>query len=85
MVSSRYLCLLKCFISVLVNLQKKPCFEKQLVREFKEHDLRTYRLCFAIKMQPKIESSSLANTYYDEPEENNSKVITYIVYRAKIA
>jgi len=27
--------------------------KKQLVREFEEHDLRTYRLCFAIKMQPK--------------------------------
>jgi len=24
-----------------------------LVREFEEYDLRTYRLCFAIKMQPK--------------------------------
>jgi len=27
--------------------------KKQLVREFEEYDLRTYRLCFAIKMQPK--------------------------------
>jgi rubredoxin len=27
--------------------------KKRLVREFEEHDLRTYRLCFAIKMQPK--------------------------------
>jgi rubredoxin len=27
--------------------------KKQLVKEFEEHDLRTYRLCFAIKMQPK--------------------------------
>jgi rubredoxin len=27
--------------------------KKQLVREFEEHDLRTYRICFAIKMQPK--------------------------------
>jgi rubredoxin len=27
--------------------------KKQLVRVFEEHDIRTYRLCFAIKMQPK--------------------------------
>lgn len=27
--------------------------KKELVRIFEEHDLRTYRLCFAIKMQPK--------------------------------
>jgi rubredoxin len=27
--------------------------KKQLVREFEEYDLRTYRLCFAIKTRPK--------------------------------
>jgi rubredoxin len=38
----------------LENLCSKSLdLKKQLVREFEEHDLRTYRLCFAIKMQPK--------------------------------
>jgi rubredoxin len=38
----------------LENLCNKSLdLKKQLVREFEEHDLRTYRLCFAIKMQPK--------------------------------
>lgn len=38
----------------LENLCKESLeLKKQLVREFEEYDLRTYRLCFAIKMQPK--------------------------------
>jgi rubredoxin len=38
----------------LENLNSESLeLKKQLVREFEEHDLRTYRLCFAIKMQPK--------------------------------
>ncbi|MFA6087744.1 rubredoxin [Mucilaginibacter sp.] len=38
----------------LENLCSKSLeLKKQLVREFEEHDLRTYRLGFAIKMQPK--------------------------------
>jgi rubredoxin len=38
----------------LENLCKDSLgLKKQLVKEFEEYDLRTYRLCFAIKMQPK--------------------------------
>jgi rubredoxin len=38
----------------LENLCTKSLdLKKKLVREFEAHDLRTYRLCFAIKMQPK--------------------------------
>jgi rubredoxin len=38
----------------LENLCSKSLdLKKRLVREFEEYDLRTYRLCFAIKMQPK--------------------------------
>ncbi|WP_183556719.1 rubredoxin [Mucilaginibacter sp. SP1R1] len=38
----------------LENLNSESLQLKQeLVREFEEYDLRTYRLCFAIKMQPK--------------------------------
>jgi rubredoxin len=127
----------------LENLCSKSLdLKKQLVKEFEEHDLRTYRLCFAIKMQPKTglpgsviirkqegelfdvlhsrdfnpnskdliaykddvpqnelaqcliglcnyyhltlsENSSLANTYHDEPEENSSEIIKYMVYQCK--
>ena len=38
----------------LENLNSESLeLKQQLVREFEEYDLRTYRLCFAIKMQPK--------------------------------
>jgi len=38
----------------LENLNSESLeLKQQLVREFEAHDLRTYRLCFAIKMQPK--------------------------------
>jgi rubredoxin len=38
----------------LENLCKESLkLKKKLVREFEAYDLRTYRLCFAIKMQPK--------------------------------
>lgn len=38
----------------LENLDEESlAIKKQLVREFEEYDLRTYKLCFAIKMQPK--------------------------------
>lgn len=38
----------------LENLcEESLALKKQLVREFEENDLRTYRLCFAIKMHPK--------------------------------
>lgn len=38
----------------LENLNEESLsLKKQLVQEFEEYDLRTYKLCFAIKMQPK--------------------------------
>ncbi|MGN8068515.1 rubredoxin [Mucilaginibacter sp. 22184] len=38
----------------LENLNSESLeLKRQLVREFEEYDLRTHRLCFAIKMQPK--------------------------------
>jgi rubredoxin len=127
----------------LENLCSKSLeLKKQLVREFEEQDLRTHRLCFAIKMQPKTglpgsviirkqegelfdvlhsrdfnpnskdlisykdkvsqselakclislcnnyhltlsENSSSVDTYYDEPEENNSEIVKYMVYQCK--
>lgn len=127
----------------LENLCSKSLeLKKQLVREFEEHDLRTYRLCFAIKMQPKTglpgsviirkqegelfdvlhsrdfnpnskdliayrdgvpqnelaqcliglcnhyhltlsKNSLLTDTYYDEPEENSSEIIKYMIYQCR--
>jgi len=67
--------------------------KKQLVTEFEEHDLRTYRLCFAIKMQPKTglpgsviirkQDGELYDVLHSRDFNPNSKDM--IVYRKDIA
>jgi rubredoxin len=66
--------------------------KKQLVREFEEHDLRTYRLCFAIKMQPKTglpgsiiikkQGDGLFDILYTKDFNPNSK--DFVVYKKEV-
>ncbi|HEY2582667.1 MAG TPA: rubredoxin [Mucilaginibacter sp.] len=77
----------------LENLcQESLELKKQLVREFEEHDLRTYRLCFAIKMQPKTgllgsiiikkQDARLFDILYTKDFNPNSK--DFIIYKEKV-
>lgn len=67
--------------------------KKQLVREFEAYDLRTYRLCFAIKMQPKTgllgsiiikkQGSGLFDILHTKDFNPNSK--DFIIYKNEVS
>jgi rubredoxin len=67
--------------------------KKQLVREFEEADLRTYQLCFAIKMQPKTGLTGSViikkgkNTLFDilHTRDFNPNSKDYVTYLQEIA
>ncbi len=78
----------------LENLCKESLeLKKQLVREFEEYDLRTYRLCFAIKMQPKTgllasiiikkTKTGLFDILYTRDFNPNSK--DFVAYKEKLS
>jgi rubredoxin len=66
--------------------------KKRLVKEFEEYDLRTYRLCFAIKMQPKTglfgsvvlkkQSPGLFDILHTRDFNPNSK--DFVIYKANV-
>lgn len=77
----------------LENLNSESLeLKQQLVREFEENDLRTYRLCFAIKMQPKTglpgsiiikkQSANIFNILHTRDFNPNSK--DYVTYQEKV-
>jgi rubredoxin len=78
----------------LENLNSESLeLKQQLVREFEEYDLRTYRLCFAIKMQPKTglpgsiiikkQSADVFDILHTRDFNPNSK--DYVTYREKVS
>lgn len=77
----------------LENLNSESLeLKQQLVREFEEYDLRTYRLCFAIKMQPKTglpgsiiikkQSADAFDILHTRDFNPNSK--DYVTYQEKV-
>jgi rubredoxin len=77
----------------LENLNKESLeLKQQLVREFEAHDLRTYQLCFAIKMQPKTGLPGSIIIKKREPDvfdilhtvDFNPNSKEYVSYREKI-
>lgn len=77
----------------LENLNSESLeLKQQLVREFEEYDLRTFRLCFAIKMQPKTglpgsiiikkRDADVFDVLHTSDFNPNSK--EYITYREKV-
>jgi rubredoxin len=78
----------------LENLNSESLeLKQQLVREFEEYDLRTYRLCFAIKMQPKtglpgsIIIKKRKTDVFDvlHTRDFNPNTKDYVTYKEKVA
>jgi rubredoxin len=78
----------------LENLNNESLeLKQQLVREFEVYDLRTYRLCFAIKMQPKTglpgsiiikkQSADVFDIWHTRDFNPNSK--DYVTYQEKVS